>query len=240
MTQNSHICTFCCRPAVVYYVISGLNVKTMEGYLAIIFEVASSNSFRDIPTKIISWRRRRRRTSTIALSENSFAFRLIILEIMDILVVLPLSFEINLQHFHLVAQQLSLRRSTAWWLRSAGCQCCIRLLRLARGLRARHDRTLSWNRWSYDRVCVFQFSKDIYSFMFVVKPYLLLAPCSTFSFGMDVRVKLGDYRSNRSRDIRAALFVIDERRRRTTSDVISGMAVVSGGEDVRAKQMWWF
>ena len=74
--------------------------------------------------------------------------------------------------------------------------------------------------------------------MFVVKPYLLLAPCSTFSFGMDVRVKLGDYRSNRSRDIRAALFVIDERRRRTTSDVISGMAVVSGGEDVRAKQMW--
>ena len=37
------------------------------------FEVASSDSFRDIK-KIISWRRRR--TSTIGLSENAFAFRL--------------------------------------------------------------------------------------------------------------------------------------------------------------------
>ena len=48
MTQNLHVCTICCRPEVVYGVISGRNVRTMEGYLAINFEVATSNSFRDI------------------------------------------------------------------------------------------------------------------------------------------------------------------------------------------------
>ena len=76
MTKNLHVCTICCRPEVVYDVISGWNVKTKR-YFVVNFEVASSNSFRDIP-KIISWRRRwrQRRTSTTALSENAFAFRL--------------------------------------------------------------------------------------------------------------------------------------------------------------------
>ena len=40
MTQNIHICTICCRPEVVYDVISGRNVQTMERYIAINFEVA--------------------------------------------------------------------------------------------------------------------------------------------------------------------------------------------------------
>ena len=48
MTQNLHVCTVCCRLEVVYDVISGGNVKTMEGYLVVNFEVASSNTFRDV------------------------------------------------------------------------------------------------------------------------------------------------------------------------------------------------
>ena len=47
----------------------------MESNFLVNFEVASSNSFRDIKKKL-SWCRRRRRTSTIALSENAFEFRL--------------------------------------------------------------------------------------------------------------------------------------------------------------------
>ena len=49
MTPNLHVCTTCFRPEVVYDVISGRNVKTIEGYLVVNFEVASSNSFIDIP-----------------------------------------------------------------------------------------------------------------------------------------------------------------------------------------------
>ena len=64
--------TICFRPEAVYDVISGRNVKTIEGILVVNFEVASSNSFRDIAKKIISWWRRR--TSSIPLSENTFAF----------------------------------------------------------------------------------------------------------------------------------------------------------------------
>ena len=78
MTQNLHVCAICFRPEVVYDVISSQNVKTMEAYLVVNFEVASCNTFRDIK-KIISLRRRRRRL-TIALSENAFAFRLKIVE----------------------------------------------------------------------------------------------------------------------------------------------------------------
>ena len=48
MTQNLHFCTIYFRPEVVYDVISGRNVKTTEGNLAVNFEAASSNSFRDI------------------------------------------------------------------------------------------------------------------------------------------------------------------------------------------------
>ena len=62
------------RPEVVDNVITCRNVKTIEGYLVVNFEVASSYSFPDIKIKIISWRWQRR--STIALSENAFAFRL--------------------------------------------------------------------------------------------------------------------------------------------------------------------
>ena len=49
MTQNLHVCAIFCRPEVVYDVISGgRRVKTIEGYLVVNFEVASSYSFRDI------------------------------------------------------------------------------------------------------------------------------------------------------------------------------------------------
>ena len=66
MTLNEHVYATCCRPEVDGDVISGVKVKTIEGYAVLYFEVASSNSFRDIPKTF-----RRRRTSTIALSENA-------------------------------------------------------------------------------------------------------------------------------------------------------------------------
>ena len=53
MTENLHVCTICFRPEVVYGVISGLNVKTIEGNFVVNFEVVGSNSFRDIQNKII-------------------------------------------------------------------------------------------------------------------------------------------------------------------------------------------
>ena len=51
MTQNLHVCVICYRLVVVYDVISSRNVKTAEGYFVVNFEVASSNSFRDIKKK---------------------------------------------------------------------------------------------------------------------------------------------------------------------------------------------
>ena len=39
--------------------------------------------------------------------------------------------------------------------------------------------------------------------------------------GVDVRVKLGDSKSNRSRDIQAAQFVMDERRRRRPTNPVA-------------------
>ena len=48
MTQNEHVFAICCRPEVVCDVISGENVKTIKGYRVVNFEVAISNSFRDI------------------------------------------------------------------------------------------------------------------------------------------------------------------------------------------------
>ena len=48
MTQNIHVCTICCRPEVVYDVISGHNIKTIEGYPLVNLEVASCDSFRYI------------------------------------------------------------------------------------------------------------------------------------------------------------------------------------------------
>ena len=42
MTQNLYVCTICFRTEVVYDVVSGRNVKTIESYPVINFEVASS------------------------------------------------------------------------------------------------------------------------------------------------------------------------------------------------------
>ena len=48
MAQKLHVGTIWFRAEVVYDVISGINVKTIQGYLVENLEVASSNSFRDI------------------------------------------------------------------------------------------------------------------------------------------------------------------------------------------------
>ena len=49
MAQNEHVYAICCRPELAGVVISGENVKTVEGYAMLNFEVASFSSFRDIP-----------------------------------------------------------------------------------------------------------------------------------------------------------------------------------------------
>ena len=54
MTQNEHVYAIWCRPDVAGDVISGQNVKTIEGYAVINVEAASFSSFRDIQKKIIS------------------------------------------------------------------------------------------------------------------------------------------------------------------------------------------
>ena len=71
LTQNLHVCTICFQLEVDYDVISGRNVKTIEGYLVVNFEVASSNSFRDLKKNHFVTA-----AQTIALSEIAFAFRL--------------------------------------------------------------------------------------------------------------------------------------------------------------------
>ena len=49
MTQNLHVCTICFQPEVVYDVISGQNVKTIEGYDVVLnLETASISSFLEI------------------------------------------------------------------------------------------------------------------------------------------------------------------------------------------------
>ena len=50
-TKNEHVYAIFCQPEVAGDVISGGNVKTIEGKLAVNFEVASFNSFRDIKTR---------------------------------------------------------------------------------------------------------------------------------------------------------------------------------------------
>ena len=54
MTHNLQMCTICFRPEVVYDVMSGRNIKTIEGYLMVYFEVTSSNSFRDIKKHFVT------------------------------------------------------------------------------------------------------------------------------------------------------------------------------------------
>ena len=41
MTQNEYVYAICCRPEVAGDIISGESVKTIEGYAALNFEVAS-------------------------------------------------------------------------------------------------------------------------------------------------------------------------------------------------------
>ena len=53
MTQNEYVYAICCRLELAGDVISNENVKTIEGYFVLNFEVASSSSFRDV-RKIIS------------------------------------------------------------------------------------------------------------------------------------------------------------------------------------------
>ena len=48
MTQNEHVYAICFWPEVGDDVISGRNVKTIEGYLVVNFKVASASSFPDI------------------------------------------------------------------------------------------------------------------------------------------------------------------------------------------------
>ena len=74
MTQNLHVCMICFRPEEVYVVISGLNVKTIEGYLVVCFEVASSNSSPDIK-KIISFMTAEAATTEIDDSIKRKCFR---------------------------------------------------------------------------------------------------------------------------------------------------------------------
>ena len=48
MTHHQHVYAICCRPEVAGDVISGGNVKTIEGYTGLNFEVSGFSSFRDI------------------------------------------------------------------------------------------------------------------------------------------------------------------------------------------------
>ena len=49
MTQNAHAYATCCRPEVDDDVIYSQNIKTIEGYVAVNFEVASSSNFQNLP-----------------------------------------------------------------------------------------------------------------------------------------------------------------------------------------------
>ena len=51
MTQSEPVYAICCRLEVAGDVISSENVKAIEGYAVLNFEVASFSSFRDIPPK---------------------------------------------------------------------------------------------------------------------------------------------------------------------------------------------
>ena len=54
MTQNELVYAICCRPEVAGDVIPGENVKTIEGYAVLNFEVASFSSFRDIKNHFVT------------------------------------------------------------------------------------------------------------------------------------------------------------------------------------------
>ena len=48
MTLNEHVYAICCRPEIDNDVIAGRNVKIVEGYVVVNFEIASFSSFRDL------------------------------------------------------------------------------------------------------------------------------------------------------------------------------------------------
>ena len=48
MTKGEHVHAICCRSEVAGNAISGRNVKTIERYVVVYFEVASCSSLRDI------------------------------------------------------------------------------------------------------------------------------------------------------------------------------------------------
>ena len=54
MTENEHVYTICHSLEVAGDVVSGGNVRTIEGYAALNFEVSEFSSFRYIPKEIIS------------------------------------------------------------------------------------------------------------------------------------------------------------------------------------------
>ena len=54
MTQNEHVYAICCRQEVAGDVISGENVKTIEGYAVVNFEVTSFSSFQDIKNHFVT------------------------------------------------------------------------------------------------------------------------------------------------------------------------------------------
>ena len=56
MTRKRHINVICTQPEVADDVISGWNVKTIDGYLKVNIEVAISSNFWDIPQIILFWR----------------------------------------------------------------------------------------------------------------------------------------------------------------------------------------
>ena len=68
MTQNAHVRTICCRPEAVYDVISGRNVKTVEGYLVVNFMTATEAAAADIGDSI---KRKRIRVSLNNLLKRS-------------------------------------------------------------------------------------------------------------------------------------------------------------------------
>ena len=71
MTKNEHVFVICCLPGVTGDIISGRNVKTVEGYVLVNFGVASSSNFQDTQqNKSSRGSDKRRGTSTIALSES--------------------------------------------------------------------------------------------------------------------------------------------------------------------------
>ena len=54
MTPNKHVYAICCRLEVAGNIVSGKNVKTVENYAVLHFEVASFSSFEDIKSHFMT------------------------------------------------------------------------------------------------------------------------------------------------------------------------------------------